>query len=142
MIKMRLKFAFFDTAKVQRAVDRATRQALSKGGAFVRQRAKTSIRRRKKISEPGKPPSSHAGLLRQLIYFGFDFARTSVVIGPLPHRQGRAPELLEFGGRAVRKTHTGKPRVLTYRPRPFMGPALDAEVPNFPARWRNSVRRT
>ncbi len=44
---------FFDRAKVQRAMDRVTRSALSKFGAFTRQTAKRSIRkaRQKRVGE-------------------------------------------------------------------------------------------
>jgi len=47
--------------------------------------------------------------------------------------------LLEHGGEAARRTKT-KTRRLRYRPRPFMGPAFEAEKPQLPALWKNSVR--
>lgn len=53
---------FFDRKAVLAAVDKATLRVLSKFGAFVRRRAKSSIRKRKKASPPGQPPSSHSGL--------------------------------------------------------------------------------
>jgi hypothetical protein len=105
------KSMFFDRRAVQEACDRGTRQVLSKFGAYVRTSAKSSIRRRKKASEPGHPPSSHTGLLKKFIFFGYDTVAKSVVIGPtlLARRSGEAPEALEYGGyvrsRLARKIH-------------------------------------
>ena len=64
MIGMKVKAAkglFFDRARVINAVDRTTRRNLSRFGAFVRQRARSSIRTRKRISEPGQPPTNRTG---------------------------------------------------------------------------------
>ena len=136
---MRVKLLFFDSPRVRRAMDTATRQALGRAGAFIRRRAKSSIRRRKGISQPGQPPHSHAGHLRRLIFFSWDPAAESMVIGPVPFKQGEAPRLLEFGGTVTRRTRRRRRR-MTYRKHPFMGPALAAELPQLPQRWRNSVR--
>jgi hypothetical protein len=134
------KGGFFDREKVKRSVDAGTRKVISKFGAFVRQRAKTSIRKRKGTSPPGAPPYSHVGLLRKFIFFAYDQSRQSVVIGPVLLREGSdAPRLLEQGGQAVRRTKKGTRR-LRYRPRPYMGPAFEQEKQQLPALWRNSVR--
>lgn len=144
MIEMRMKAMFLDSPHVQRAMDAATRRALSQVGAFIRQRARTSIRKRKGASRPGGPPHSHAGHLRRLIFFAWDAVAESMVIGPVPFREGQAPHLLEFGGTTVRRTTRrrgrGRRHRMRYRKRPFMGPALEAELPQLPSRWRNSVR--
>ena len=143
MISMSLHAAkqdFFDRAGVKKAVDAATRKVLSRFGAFVRTRARTSIRKRRGSSPPGSPPHSHVGLLRQFILFAYDRSRQSVVIGPVQLRQkSDAPKLLEYGGTVVRriKRHT---RRLRYRARPHMGPAFEKELASLPALWRNSVR--
>jgi hypothetical protein len=131
---------FFDREKVKRSVDAGTRRVLSKFGAFVRQRARTSIRSRKGTSPPGSPPYSHVGLLRKFILFAYDPARKSVVIGPTLIREGsQAPRLLEHGGMGVIEDQ-GRKRPARYRPRPFMRPAFAAEKSQLPALWRNSVR--
>ena len=141
MIGMVTKSMFFDTAKVKKAVSSATRKVLSKFGAFVRTAARSSIRKRKAVSEPGQPPSSHVGLLRKLIYFGYDPTRRSVVIGPTPlHGTAEAPPLLEYGGRARRRGRKGRNVMASYRARPFMGPAFEREKPKLPAMWRDSVK--
>ncbi|RPI59140.1 MAG: hypothetical protein EHM48_09340 [Planctomycetaceae bacterium] len=91
------------------AIDSAKRANLSRQGAFVRRAAKSLIRKRKKASEPGSPPSSHTGLLREFIYFAYEPFTQSVIIGPVKTNQvffdgdgepvtGTVPEVLEYGG--------------------------------------------
>jgi hypothetical protein len=141
MLDMRIKEMFFDRKAVMDAVDRGTRKVLSKFGSFVMTAARHSIRKRKAASAPGQPPSSHVGTLRRNIFFGFDTAARSVVIGPTPIRsEVEAPPLLEYGGRARRKDRKGKTVTATYRARPFMGPAMEKELPKLPAMWANSIR--
>lgn len=148
LIDMRVKHLFFDRPKVTRAVDRAQRRALSKAGAFIRQRARTSMRRRRGSAPPGQPPNAHEGSLRRLLLFGYDRASDSVVVGPVGFRRGGAPSTLEFGGRATvtrRRTRRDGKRVIESKrvriaTRPYMGPALTKELPNIPKAWANSVR--
>lgn len=134
-----LKSNFFKPELLIAKADRARRKMLSKAGAFVRQRAKTSIRKRKAVSAIGAPPSSHEGSLRKLIFFAYDPNRDSVVIGPALYRAGEAPKLLEHGGTAVRTRKSGESRTLHYRPRPFMLPALEAEMPKFKELLRGMI---
>jgi hypothetical protein len=134
------KSMFFDKPAVLKSVGKATRKALSKAGAFVRQAARTSIRPGKGTSEPGKPPKSHVGFLRRMIFFGYDSTSESVVVGPAKLNRSTygsttTPELLEYGGSVV-----ADGRVKRYQGNPYMGPALKKEAKNFPALWRNSVR--
>jgi hypothetical protein len=146
MIGAVTKDMFFDRAKVARAVDSGVRKVLSKFGAFVRTTARHSIRKRKAVSQPGHPPSSHVGTLKRLIFFGYDSARKSVVIGPTPFRgEAVVPELLEQDHtagtvRRVRGKHRGKVVVMTYRARPYMGPAFEQEKAKLPALWAGSVK--
>lgn len=143
MIDMRIKSVFFDRPKVIKAVDRAKRQALSKGGAFIRQAARTSIRPRKGTSKPGNPPFSHEGSLRRLILFGYDERTDSVVVGPVGFRSSTAPNVLEFGGTTtiVRRRQGRLVRQqVRIAARSYMAPALERERPKLPALWRNSVR--
>ena len=141
-----IKGLFFDSAKVQAATSRAERSVLSRFGAFVRTRARTSIRKRKKPSEPGQPPSSHTGILKRFIFFAYEPQRRSVVIGParLNQKIGDAPAALEHGGRSQvvsgSRRRKRQVRTVTIRPRPFMGPAFEAERPKLPAMWANSVK--
>jgi len=142
MIGFDIKRMFFDRQAVISKVDAATRRVLSRFGAFVRRSAKSSIRKRKKAAPPGQPPSSHTGLLKKFIFFGYDADRRSVVIGPTRLNQkgrGEAPPLLEYGGKTTLK-RGGKKRRVTYQARPYMGPAFEKEKPQLPAMWRGSVR--
>lgn len=108
MFDMRIKHMFFDRKAVIDAVDKAKPAVLSKSGAFIRTAAKSSIRKRKKPSPPGKPPSSHTGLLRR-IFFAWDPSTKTVVVGPVKTNQvffdgqsqpvtGTVPGVLEHGG--------------------------------------------
>ncbi len=140
---------FFTTKAVKRSVDRATRAVLSKAGAFVRQRARSIIRPRKRSARPGEPPSSHTGLLRRFIYFGYAPGSKSVVIGPAKLSSGvrpgyghtTVPEVLEVGGTVTAPGSGKHKQTRRYRGHPYMGPALEAEKRKFPTLWRNSVRR-
>src|SRR5688500_3112527 len=119
------KGGFFDRPKVLKALDRANKRALSKAGAFVRQRAKTSMRKRKGTAPSGEPPYAHVGLLRKLMFFAYDAQRKSVVVGPARiNTPTGVPGLLEHGGRNQAGDY--------YRGNPFMGPALRQEAPGFP----------
>jgi hypothetical protein len=133
------KGLFFDRAVVTGSVDKATRKVLSKFGAFVRQSARTSIRKRKATSELEQPPSSHTGLLKRNIFFVFSPETRSVVIGPiLLNKPTDAPRLLEHGDTVVRRRRKRRVR-MTYEARPFMGPAFEREQQQLPALWKNSV---
>lgn len=136
---------FFDREKVAKLADKKTKSALAKFGAFVRRRAKSSIRKRKKPSAPGQPPSSHIGTLKNLIFFAYDEGTKSTVVGPVPFGAGVAPKALEHGGMSLRKrklrTAKGNERLTATRPilirkRPFMHPAMMAELPKFAGLFR------
>ncbi|MEQ8789454.1 MAG: hypothetical protein RIC55_24380 [Pirellulaceae bacterium] len=146
-LSMRVKQHFFDRKKVRDQTDRAERKVLSRAGAFIRRRARSSIRRRKKSSKPGQPPSAHvrgnAGIKN--ILFAYDERSRSVVVGPvkLNGKAGDAPRVLEEGGTTSLQRRRGKKRVkvqVAYPAFPYMGPALEAELPKLPPLWRDSVR--
>jgi hypothetical protein len=107
-----VKSQFFDRKAVAERVGQQTARALSRLGAFIRRRARSSMRRRKKPSAPGTPPSAHSSskvATLKNILFAFDHSRNSVVIGPVRLNQkfyfggpvlaaGTVPQLHEFGG--------------------------------------------
>jgi hypothetical protein len=143
VITWKIKDMFFDRQAVITAVDAAKRKVLSKAGAFIRTTAKTSIRQRKKSAPPGQPPHSHEGSLRRFIYFGYDRAADSVVVGPVGFKDSVAPNVLEYGGSSVvvARRRGRKDRKVQIAARPFMWPAFEKERPRLPLLWRNSVRR-
>ena len=132
---------FFDSPKVMAAVDAGTRKVLSRFGAFVRRTARQGIRRRRRSSLPGTAPTNQTGLLKSFIFFSYDPAARSVVIGPerLGSKDGTVPRLLEHGGRTTIR-RGGKRIRVRIAPRPYMGPAMQKELPALPAMWRSSVR--
>src|SRR5690554_1288193 len=90
---------FFDRLAVTKQVDAATRRVLSRFGAYVRRRARSSIRKRNRISRPGEAPTTHTGLLRNWILFVYEPMSQRVLIGPAALRgKSKAPEILEYGG--------------------------------------------
>lgn len=165
------KSFFFDVPRVIKAMDETSRRGLSKAGAFVRRTAKGLIRKvgkSGKPSQPGNPPKSRTGVLRDFIFFAWDPSARSVVIGPAKTNQvffngagqpvkGTVPEVLEYGGsigilewflpsqqkwtradlRSRRKIDERQTRIRTVKieARPYMGPALDKEMPKFPGLW-------
>lgn len=163
MVNVTVKKFFFDRAAVINAVGRARAQVMARAGAYVCTRARSLLRRRKKTSQPGSPPSIHApsGDYASLknILFGWDPATETVIVGPVGINRvdrlngivvnGAVPALHEFGGTAsVHEYRTAaghwrrvdgrkrwrangklqRVRVMHYPARPFMGPALEAEV--------------
>lgn len=124
---------FFSTRAVRQAVDRAKRRVLIQQGAYLRKVAQHLIHRRRGASRAGSPPHSHAGLLRDQIFYGYDRAAESVVVGPRVFNRSDAPGVLEFGGRHPR---TGR----RYPARPFMGPALERSEPKLASFWQDSVK--
>jgi hypothetical protein len=147
MIGMKLNEAkgkFFDPKAVKDPAERAQLRMLSRFGAFVRRRAKSSIRKRKRTAEPGMPPSSHTGLLKDFIFFFVEKAQKNMVAGPILLNQGEgdAPRLLEHGGDAIRRRLTGRKQEYTahYQGNPFMAPAFQEELPKAPELLRDSIR--
>lgn len=147
------KQQFFDRRSVQRSLSRGARTAMSKIGGFIRTSAKRSIKKpgatkRTQRSQPGKPPRSHTGALRNKIFFVYDEQQKRVVIGPLLWRSPRshlagldyptAAGTLEHGGRVQGpkriktktpgKYLTGPTQTLRIEPRPYMRPALERAV--------------
>lgn len=114
------KQSFFRPDALLSKVEQKEKRALSKMGAFIRTRMKSSIRYRKKASTPGSPPSAHktSGFtrerkskdgtitrqekspLKELIFFGYDSSTKTVVVGPAKFSRGEAPGVLEKGGTA------------------------------------------
>ncbi len=135
------KRLFLDKPAVMRLMDRKTSRFMMRMGGFIRLTARRSIRRRKAVSRPGTPPTDRTGKLKQGIFFAFNPARRSVVIGPTrrggTQHGGKGPLALEQGG----KLPDAAGRLRDYAPRPFMKPALDKGIDRRASFWRQSVAR-
>lgn len=138
-----VKGTFFDKKAVADQLDKATKRVLSRHGAFVRRRSKSSLKYGKGTAVAGAPPVVHRGgmtrtkvskktgkaaaqglsPLRELIFFGYDAAKKSVVTGPA------------LGGPA-----SGAPAALEFGDHPFMGPAQAAEMPKTLAGFKDLIR--
>ena len=139
---------FFDQLRVVSAADKATRRVLSRFGAYVRTSARSSIRRRKKASKPGGPPTNRTGFLKKFIFFGYDPSERNIVIGPMK-LNGKSgddiPSVLEYGGNTTayfwdRSKQKSVKKRIKVAARPFMAPALKKNLPQLPAMWKNSIR--
>lgn len=153
---VQMKAGFFDRPKVKRSMDKATHRALSKFGAFVRTRARTSMRKNRGVSKPGQPPFTHTQMLRRGVLFAYEPTRENVVIGPVQLRQGLSqnaadpvsgtvPQVLEYGGQIrIRDRKRGSnlitERIANIEARPFMRPAFDLEIKKAPRLWQNAMR--
>jgi hypothetical protein len=111
------KALFLDRQAVTKAIGRAAAKALGKAGAYIRQSARQSIRTAKTASRPGRPPHSHVGTLKRLLFFSFDPATNSVVVGPVGfdgrQAETNVPKALEFGAnrRAVANRRSPRPAI-------------------------------
>ena len=99
-------------ARLKKAADRATDKSTVKGLSFIRRRAQTKeLRRRKKTSEPGKPPSVHSkssyATLKniQFEYLGAGAGMVGAVKANMANftTRGRqtVPNIMEKGGRMM-----------------------------------------
>jgi hypothetical protein len=166
------KKLFFDRKKVQDAAAKGQLRAMIRYGSLLRKAAQRSMRYRKGPSKPGEPPSAHrtkrmaalkklgrarsnGALLRELLFFAYDPATKSVVVGPVgfKSRGGPVPALHELGGTRqaapgdamVVKGGRAGPRLIRlkgavrYPARPTMGPALKKTAKKFPEMFRGVV---
>jgi hypothetical protein len=158
------KESFFDSAAVLKAMDRTTARSLSKFGAFVRQRARTSIKKAPKINprtgqtargrrrkgvvlvdataRPGMPPFGHDDQkLKRLIFFAYDRDAQAVVIGPawFANPRGGGPKFIEYGGQTMIRNRGGRNRSVVFDGNPFMNPAAAAEMPNLMKFFRENA---
>jgi len=158
-----------DAKALRVATDRASRRNLMREGAFIRRAARSSIRKRKRVSRPGEPPSSHAGDLKKLIVFSYE--NGTVVVGPRLHNQvsftrdmkpvrGTIPQALEEGGDLTvveektpwgwrRRSHRSRTRAgnrpirkrrIHVAARPYMGPAEQSARRDLDKFWKDSIR--
>ena len=125
----RFKQGFFDRGSILFAMDKATRSAMARSGAYIRKVARNSMKRKKGPSPIGEPPHVHVGTLKNLTYFAYDQKTRSLVVGPVGLGKSDVPKVLEFGGRRV-------------KPRPYMKPAMNSGLPIFAKNVRMAPSNT
>ena len=116
-----VKQFFFDRSAVQDALGKAEAKNLSRLGAFIRQRARSLLRRRKGTASPGQPPSVHSAssfYTLKNIQFSYEQSKHAMIVGPIKVNtpanadlQGSisaVPQLMEFGGNIVSKEERWK----------------------------------
>lgn len=132
-----------DLSFIRNKIPDAMRKTAGRHGALVRTIARRSIRKRKAVSQPGKPPTNRTGLLKKFIFFSWDATTQSVVIGPEKLSgvaDGNTLRRLEFGGTGFITEKSGRRRRVRYRARPTMEPALNAAKQKLPELWRGAVK--
>ena len=119
-----------ETKRVRKKAQQGNFNSLGHAGAALRLTARRSIRRRKKASEEGTPPSTRRGQLKGALQYAVEKEEQTVVIGPSAEEVGTSGAAHEHGGR-----YKGQ----RYPKRPFMGPALENIRDRLPELWANSV---
>lgn len=113
------KQGFFDRAAIMGAMTDAERKGLARAGYRVMKKARGSMKKKKGPAPPGSPPHVHQGQLKSLLFFAYDVAAKSTVVGPVGFEGSDVPKVLEFGGRKIEK-------------RPYMRPAMASQVDTMP----------
>jgi len=119
--------------KVAAAASRATYRNLFHAAASIRKTAIQSIERSPDPSEEGEPPHTRGfrrGGLPEAILFEVELRDEQAVIGVDAGKLGRAGEPHEHGTR-----YKGD----KFEARPFMGPALEANLDRFARGWAGSI---
>lgn len=153
-----------------RAVERAKKLGSTRQAQAVAERAKASIVRRNRPSQPGETPTDRTGRLRRLIQFAWDDAQGVALAGPAlapssrPGGDGNPvgstiPAVLEHGGqirnvevrtrrgwvndtqrlRRIAPRAERRTRTVSVDARPYMAPAMEAEMHRFPEQFRDSI---
>jgi len=114
---------------INNPIPQEKRKVGNRQGALIRTNARRAIRRRKRPSMPGESPTNQTGILKKFLFYSWDGATQSVVIGPekLPGSRSDAPKLLEFGKGS-------------FAARPYMRPSLDAAMAKLPELWNGALK--
>lgn len=138
----------FRPASIRDPAKRANVRNLRRAGAKLRRIGRQKIRRRKRASSAGAPPSAHApgGSGLKLILYDVDPRRETAIVGPVlfKSRGDPVPGVLEQGGTTEIEVGPREKRVrvpVRIAARPFMGPANEdlAGSGEFLELWGDSV---
>ena len=152
MIKVNYK-VFFNDKNILKYITPAEKRVMSRQGSYVRSLMRSSMKSRtgKKskyiASPPGTPPYNHVRggfSIRSRIFFQFDTASRSVVIG-VDDSRNKIGELHDKGGkRRIRAKIKGRIQTVTakYPDRPFTIPALKKAQPKLTLFWEDQISPT
>ena len=118
------------TNRAKDAAEKTSFRNLGHAAASIRKTAIESIIVAEGPSEPGTPPHTRRRQLKRAIKYDVDKAAESALIGPEASIVGEAGAAHEFGGEF---------RGEEYPERPFMEPALEANVDRFASEWAGSI---
>lgn len=117
------------TSRVMAAAEKAAFRNFGHAAAAIRKSARESLVKAEGPSEPGSPPHTHRGqFLKRAILFAAD--KEGAVIGPRESVVGQAGSAHELGGE-----YKGQ----QFPQRPFMVPALTANLDRFAQEWAGSI---
>ncbi len=117
-----------DMRKIREAADKAAKRAFARAAYRIGGVAIRSIKTSASPAKPGEPPHTRKRKLPRAISYYAD--ATGAVVGPMASRAGDAGAAHEFGGSF---------RGQNYPARPFMGPALEKELPGFAGEFEGSI---
>ena len=158
-LSMSAKDAFVDRPAIKGFLAATGLKALPKIGAYIRRRARGSMKRKGMARRPPKkkggkaeqrrwqeikerpaslapsPPNVHSpneDTSLKKILFAVDVPNERVIVGPVLLNSSKklsltVPQLMEYGGTVLLTGRRGA-RMATYPARPYMGPALAAEI--------------
>lgn len=143
MLMSRFRAEFRETARVLAKFQAEARKAIYYQAGFVMKTARRSIVSADHASRPGHPPRSVCGQLRDFIFFKWDDASQSMVIGPAAFKSdSTVPAILEGGGTEPATVKVGtkwEHRPVTIEPRPYMAPAFEVSQTRLPDFWAKSI---
>jgi hypothetical protein len=117
-----------ETKKVAAAATKAAFKNFKNAGAAIRKTAMELITKAKEPSEPGEPPHTRRGLFDRAMRFDADeFGATIGLAYSVAGEAGRPHE------------HGGEYKGQTFPQRPFMLPALIANLPRFVGGWQGTI---
>jgi hypothetical protein len=131
-----------ESEKLAKRVRKAAWDALRRLGFLIRQKAQSEIEISDTPSLPGDPPHTRQKRLPKGILYGTpDDGPPSVIAGPAKNLVGTLGRALEEGGESLVSASTPDKPPVELEPRPFMGPALAAEVGELPGLLADKMKQ-
>lgn len=140
----RVRVDFRETKALLARLDMLARKALVAQGSYIRNVAKKSMGDSPRPSPPGKPPRRITGLLANFLFWSYDPAAASVVVGPAAIKPNAiVPRILEEGGDEMAHVKVGtawQDKTVHIAARPYMAPALAISQERLPEFWAKSLK--